>query len=287
MHAVRVELAARKFTLPYECPCCGAPPDTELGITAKATRHTLGFPYCERCVAHVRAWEAAGVGSAGVMVLAILAAIAAVASGAILAAVAIFVVGASLAWWLRTARRAAARRACGESCAAAGRAVSYVGWSSGTSAFTFASPTFAARFAEANQPLLANVTAQLRKLIDGYHKARLAVPTPAVAAGVAPPPLTARDWQARIEGTKGVVARRIALSRALEMIEEPQARRDLIQTVARLELAPVIDKLQRASSSPAKRALITTAIVEVRADNIADELQAAILDKLEARLAEL
>ncbi|HEY5952118.1 MAG TPA: hypothetical protein VIV40_41760, partial [Kofleriaceae bacterium] len=217
MAAVTVELAARKFSLPFECPCCGAPPDTELGITSKTTGQSLAFPYCTRCVAHVRTWDSAGVAGAGVMVLAITAAVGTAVSGAILVAFSSFVVGASLAWWLRQSRRAAAKAGCGESCATVGLAVTYLGWSGSTSGFSFASPTFAARFAEANPSLLANATPQLRKLIDGYHKARLAVPTPAVAAGVAPPPLSARDWIARIESTKGTVARRIALVRALEM----------------------------------------------------------------------
>lgn len=287
MPAIVVELAARKFALPYECPCCGAPPDTEVSVRAKATGQALEFPYCLRCVAHVRKWEASGIASSGVMVLAILAALVLAVKTTILIGIAAFVVASSLAWWLRTARRAAARALCGASCAAPGLALAYLGWTGTTSMFSFASPTFAARFAEANPTLLANETAQLRKLLDGYKQARLAVPTPAVAAGVAPPPLTPGEWQARIESAKGVVARRIALVRALEMIEEPQARRELIQTAAGIELAPVLDKLHRVSSPSAKRALLAAAIEEVAADNIPDELQKAMLEKLETRVAEL
>jgi hypothetical protein len=222
------------------------------------------------------------------MVLAIVGAIGAAIAGSILIALAIFVAAASLAWWLRSSRRAAAHAACVESCATPASAVTYLGWSGATSSFSFASPTFAARFAEANSTILAAETPQLRKLLDGYRRARLAVPTPAVAAGVAPPPLTARDWAARIEATTtGTVARRIELQRALEMIEDARQRRELIQTVARIELAPLLDKLQRLSSPAAKRSLLTSAIEQIRADNIADDLQAAELEKLEARLAEL
>jgi hypothetical protein len=285
--SVIVELAARKFMLPSECPCCGAPPDTEVNVRSSATGQVLGFPYCERCVAHVRKWDASGVASAGVMVLAILVALALAVMTTILVGLGVFVVASSLAWWLRSARRAAAHAACGVSCASPGLAVTYQGWTGTTSSFAFASPTFAARFAEANAALLANQSQQLRKLLDGYKRARLAVPTPAVAAGVAPPPLTAREWIARIEATTGVVARRVALQRALEMIEEPQPRRELIQTVARIELAPLLDKLQRESSPAAKRVLLAAAIEHIATDNIPDELQAALLEKLEARVAEL
>jgi hypothetical protein len=287
MGAVIVELASRKFALPTECPCCGAPPDTELPITSRATRHSFVFPYCDRCVRHLRIWEGSGVGSAGLMVLAITGAIGAAISGAFLLAVGVFIVGAVIAWILRQSRRAAAKRGCGESCATPGAAVTYFGWTGTTSSFSFVSPTFAARFAEANAQIVANHSPQLRKLLDGYKKARLAVPTPAVAAGVAPPPLTARDWLARLEATHGTVARRIALQRALEMIDDPQPRRELIQTVAGIELAPLLDKLHRQSSPAAKRTLLNAAIKQVRDDNIPDELQTAILEKLEARLAEL
>jgi hypothetical protein len=287
MAAVTVELAARKFTLPFECPCCGAPPDAELRVTSNTTGQALEFPYCARCIAHLRRWEQSGVASAGIMVLVITGAIGAAISGAFLVAAIIFVAGASLAWWLRVARRASAKAACGESCATPGHAVTYLGWSGATSGFVFASPTFAARFAEANQNLLAAETAQLRKLLDGYRKARLAVPTPAVAAGVAPPPLTAADWQRRIESTQGKVARRIALQRALEFISDPHKRRELIHTLARIELAPLLDKLQHLSSPAAKRDLLAATIEAIKADNIPDELQAAELEKLEARLAEL
>jgi hypothetical protein len=221
------------------------------------------------------------------MVLSIAAAVVAASTLSILLALGMFVVGASLAWISRSVRRAAAKARCGESCATTGLAVSYLGWAGGVSSFSFASPTFAARFAEANPTLLTNTSNQLLKLLDGYRKARLAVPTPAVAAGVAPPPLTAREWMTRIEGTKGTVARRIALQRALEMIEEPQPRRELIQTVARIELAPLLDKLQRQSSPAAKRALLATAIEQIRSDNIFDELQVAELKQLEARIDEL
>lgn len=287
MPAIVVELAARKFALPYECPCCGAPPDTEVSVRAKATGQALEFPYCERCVAHVRSWDASGIVSSGVMVLAILGALVLAVKATILVGIAVFVVASTLAWWLRSARRAAARAMCGPSCAATGLALGYLGWTGTTSMFSFASPTFAARFAEANPALLANETAQLRKLLDGYKKARLAVPTPAVAAGVAPPPLTPGEWLARIESAKGVVARRIALVRALEMTEDPPSRRELIQTTARIELAPVFDRLHRLSSPPAKRALLAAAIEEVASDNIPDELQKLMLEKLEARVSEL
>jgi hypothetical protein len=288
MRGVVVEVSATRFGIPFECPCCGAtPPASELPITARQTGQTLLFPYCNRCVKHVRAFETSGVISAGVMVIGIAAAMTAAIIAGWLAAVGTFVVFALIAWTIRNARRKAAASGRVESCASTGIAVEYRGWSGATSAFTFESPTFAARFAEQNSSLLENVSPELRKLVDRYHKARLAVPTPAVAAGVAPPPMNARDWIARIESTEGTVARRVQLQRALDMIEEPPSRRELIQTVVRIELAPLVAKLNRLTSPATKKSLLQSSVSQLQADNVFDELQAAELEALNARLAEL
>jgi hypothetical protein len=288
MRGVVVEVSATRFGFPFECPCCGAtPPDSELAITARQTGQTLLFPYCKRCVKHVRAYDTSGVISAGVMVIGIAAAMTAAIIAGWLAAVATFVVTALIAWTLRNARRKAAASGRVPSCAATGIAVEYRGWSGATSAFTFESPTFAARFAEQNTSQLASVSPQLRKLLDGYRKARLAVPTPAVAAGVAPPPMDVRGWLARLESTEGTVARRVQLQRALEMIEEAPSRRELIQTVVRIELAPLITRLNRLTSPATKKSLLQSSVSQLEADNVFEELQTAELEALRARLAEL
>ncbi len=292
MRGVVVELAAQRFEIPYECPCCGAtPPDGELSIGGAAEGRQGGgsllFPYCKRCTQHAREWESSGVASAGVMVLGIIAAVVLGMSLGALFGVPAFIGAASLAWWLRNKQRASAAAGRGASCAASGVAVEYRGWTGTTSAFTFESPTFAARFAEQNPSLLVNASPELGKLLDRYKRARLAVPTPAVAAGVAPPPLTEREWLARVESTEGTVARRVQLQRALAMVDEPRPRRELIQAVAGIELAPLLAKLQRLTSPAAKRALLESSMQSIRADNIPEELAAYELQQLQARLAEL
>lgn len=287
MPGVIVEVSSRKFGVPFECPCCGAAPETDVRVTARPSGQTLAFPYCRRCVSHVSAWESAGVASAAIMLLGILSAVVIAFAAKVWLGLAVFVAAATIAWWVRGARRAAATGLCGASCASPQLALEYRGWSGQVSSFAFESPTFAARFAEQNQSLLANVTPQLRKLLDAYRKARLAVPTPAVATGVAPPPLTVKDWLARIESTEGTVARRVALGRALEMTDEAAGRRELIQTVARLELAPLLDRLSRVQSPAQKRSLLERAIADLGVDNIPDELEAVELQHLQARVAEL
>lgn len=279
MRGVVVEISAHRFGIPFECPCCGAPPAAEIRVGPRGTL----FPYCKRCAEHARAWDNSGVASALAMVLTIVAAaICALTVGALFG-VGVFVLGASIAWVVRMSRRKAAEAMRGASCATTGIAVV----AQGAQSFTFESPTFAARFAEENKALLAHPSPQLQRLVDGYHRARLAIPTPAVAAGIAPPPLNAREWLTRLETTQGTLARRVQLARALEMIEEAHSRRELIQHVARHELAPVLAQLSRMASAAGKKQLIEDSLARIRLDNLSEELEAAQLQELQGRVSEL
>ncbi len=280
MPGVVVEIAGPRFEIPYECPCCGATPaNAEIRLSPAGAL----FPYCTRCLEHTKLHDGARVASALAMVTTLVATtIAAVTFGAMAAAI-VFVVGATIAWLVRTARRKAAMAKRGASCCATELAVA----EQGPHAFAFESPTFGARFAEENKTRLASVSPQLQRLMDGYQRARLAVPTPAVAAGIAPPPLTHREWLVRIEATTGTLARRVQLTRALEMTEEVHLRRELLQSAAKLELAPVLARLSRLASSAAKKQHLEDAIARVRLDNLSEELQAAQIHELESRLAEL
>ena len=71
------------------------------------------------------------------------------------------------------------------------------------------------------------------------------------------------------------------------MIDPPPERRELVQTVARLELAPMLDKLQRSPSPAAQKALLLTFLEQLRTENISDELEAAMTTALDARVKEL
>src|SRR4051812_30561588 len=80
MAGLIVQVTGRRFAIPFECPCCGAPPDTELhiprarsGNAAPDSAAGLDVPYCSRCMRHAEAWEHAGVGSAAVLVVGVLA----------------------------------------------------------------------------------------------------------------------------------------------------------------------------------------------------------------------
>lgn len=286
MPSVAVEVASQRFDIPFECPCCGATPTAEVTIAPKTSGPTLLFPYCERCVNHSRGYDAARMSSTLLMLIAIVFAALIGFAFSPLAGLGAFAIGAFAAYWLRMWWQKAATLKRAPSCASTPVAVTFEGWSGTTSAFTFESPTFAARFAEQNKSLLANQTPQLQRLVEGYHKARLAIPTPAVAAGTAPPPLDHAGWMKRVESTHGILARRVQLQRALEMTEMPSQRRELVQLVARAELERVTSRLAQMSNPADKKRLIAQTIDEIRADNIFDELQAAEIAELEARAAE-
>src|SRR5687767_7950870 len=81
MNTVIVELCARSFMFPLECPCCGSEPDAETVITRKTSRRRvasdsarqLAFPFCKQCMSHVAAWETGSMRAAAVILLGIAA----------------------------------------------------------------------------------------------------------------------------------------------------------------------------------------------------------------------
>ena len=288
-----VEVSARTFEVPFECPCCGATPDTELGISVtrtsgrpvgRDTARALDFPYCGRCAGHVGIWESAGMRSAGVIVTGIVAAVVVSLATRFVIGAIVFVAAILFAWSLGSARRAAARAGTGPSCASPGRALAYLGWSGTTSAFSFESPTYAARFAEQNTKHLTHVGDRLRKLIEGHRIARLAVPTPAAPQLVVPPPAGVNDWIQRIERSRSAVERRNTLSRALDVARDAGERAQLLEAASRIELAPIMGRVDGLSSAGAKKHGLQKAIDRIRADNIPEELAAEQIRRLEARL---
>jgi hypothetical protein len=296
MSGVIVEVSARAFAIPFECPCCGAAPDSELTIAPPRTgtnrdgddpARGLEFPYCRRCAAHATAWSAASTAASGVALLGIAAG--AVVAVAARVAIGVAVVGCSIpiALAVGARRRARAKAALGPACASPGTAVTYLGASGGVRAFSFESPTYTARFAEQNAAALTKVSAELRALIEGHRIARLVVPTPAAPVTVVSAPPSAAEWIARLEAQTGRVARRNTFARALEVAHEPDDRNRLIAAASRLELAPVLAQLDDRSSTAARRRQLEVAIAHARADNLIDELRDAVLRELEARLRAL
>jgi hypothetical protein len=265
-------------------------PDTELPIALTATARALApdtarsllVPYCQRCVGHALRWEASGVASAGIMLAGLVAGIALALTVHIGVGIAAAVIAAPLGYAARQVRRTKAKAACGESCATTGRAVTYLGWSGTTTAFDFESHAYAARFAEANPSLIASPTPQLAKLLEGHRVARLAVPTPA-ASVVVPPPATFDDWIAKLEAATAAVSRRATVTRGLDALTDLAERQRFIMKATELEVAPIVADLE-GLDAPQRRQRLQRAIDDVRADNIPEALQVAMLFDLESRL---
>lgn len=289
MAGLIVQVTGRRFAIPFECPCCGAPPDTELrvprarGVTAAADSAAgLDVPYCSRCMRHAEAWEHAGVGSAAVLVIGVLAFISLtlIAARPLLGLIAL-VASIPVALAVAAARRKRAKAGCTEACAAPGMALAYHGFNGTLTSIAFESLTYAARFAEHNTGIVLE-TPQLRRLLEGHRIARLQVPTPAAAVSLSAAP-TPAEWRSKIEQARGPLARRTALSRALDALADDAVRADLIRSAADAELAPVLARAKSLSGT-AKRQHLEAAIAEVRADNLPEPLQAAELQQLDLLL---
>ncbi len=296
MSGVLVEVSARTFAIPFECPCCGAAPDAEITVApprSGASRAAddavrgLEFPYCRLCVGHATAWSEASTATSGVALLGIAAGIVVAVTSRVAVGLAVIGCAIPVAMVIGTSRRARAKASCGPACASPGHAVAYLGWSGTARAFSFESPTYTARFAEQNAAHLTNVSARLRALLEGHRVARLVVPTPAAPVTVVSPPPTLAQWIAKLEAAPGRVARRNLLQRALDSAHEPDERRQLVAAACRLELAPVLDEIDDRTSHAARRQQLEAAIAHARADNLADELRDAVLYELEARLQAL
>ena len=260
MSGILVEVSGRTFSIPFECPCCGAAPDGELTVAPPRDHRSdddpprgVDFPYCRACLEHATAWSRAGAAASSVMFVG-------VAAGATVAVFTRVVVGLAvvgcaipIAMAVGRSRRARARASLGPACAAPGNAVAYLGAPGSVRRFSFESPTYTARFAELNAAQLHNASPQLRTLVEGHRIARLVVPTPAAAVTVVAPPPTVADWQVRLEAAPGRVARRNILARALEVVHEPDDRERLIGAASRLGLAPMLDRIDDRSSAAARR----------------------------------
>jgi len=147
---MRVELSGHRFIFPNNCACCGKPPDTTITVSAtnpasKTTpTKTWDIPYCSGCVSHVRSAELAERFNAA----------------GCLAVVAVFGLGAAVAWWLGVvagvacliavslhdkqtcdAHRLAAEKARCTSCTGLKQAVDYVSWRATCHCFEVTSTT--------------------------------------------------------------------------------------------------------------------------------------------------
>ena len=279
MSGLTVQVSARRFTIPFECPCCGAPPDSELRVprqrganAAPDSASGLDVPYCSRCARHAEAWDHAGVGSAAVLVLGVIAfVVVSLVLAKPLFGLLALVASIPIALAVAGARRKNAKAQCSESCAAPGLALQYLGWNGTLTSIAFESLTYAARFAEQNTGAVLE-TPQLRKLLDAHRIARLQVPTPAAAVSVSAAP-TPAEWKRKIEEAKGPVARRTALVRALDAIADADARRELVRAAAEREVASV----------GTSREDVEAALAAVRAENVPEQLQAEVEAMLEAR----
>lgn len=292
--ATIVEVSGRRFEVPLDCPCCGAAPDAEIAVPlARSSREraadsaaSIDMPYCLRCVGHVARWQSAAVVLTGLIVLGSVAFVVAAIASWIVTGLVVLVGLTALGAVVATSRRREARRACQPSCGSVDLSVAYLGYSGTTTGLAFKSIAYGAKFAERNTARLVE-DARIRRLLEHYKLARIAVPTPAAAISVIPPPLDAGEWIARLTTTTTRVARRGALAGALEVLHDRRDREQLVRTVAAIELSAYVAPLDRMPSAAARRRHLRATLDQVRRDNVPEPLQDLLVRELEQRLAGL
>ncbi|MBA3394362.1 MAG: hypothetical protein H0T89_17075 [Deltaproteobacteria bacterium] len=243
----------------------------------------LLFPYCSRCVGHVRIWETGSMASSVIMLTGISGGIVIALSQTALGGLLVFGAALVAAVIVTSIMQSRARSHCLPSCASGAKAVVFYGWSGSTNTFAFESAAYTARFAEQNATKLASVDPGLRHLLEAHKVARLQVPTPASATRTVPPPRDLKQWLAHLDHQPTRVSRRIAFGRALDVVSDPDERATLVHVVCSAELAPIFARIDGVASSTRRREL-QRALSDVRADNIPEELREAELVDLDRRI---
>src|SRR6266700_3928561 len=173
---MRIDLSGQNFVFPDKCACCGQPPTMELAASASKSRgkrvvHTKtnvwDFPYCVRCVGHVKNAEGARavawvLGILSIALSCFLAYLINAMTGMVIVLLAL--TGTGLIYKRQMAR---ARAQCSADCACVGRAMAYLGWHGTLHQFDLHSPYFARDFMVANQSKLVNLSTQGRTLLAG------------------------------------------------------------------------------------------------------------------------
>lgn len=173
---MRVDLSGYRFVFPDKCACCGNHADAEFAASAsrssgKRVVHTKTnvwkFPYCGRCIGHVKSAEGANALALilGILSFALGISLGFAVNSAIGFVIGVFaIVGTSL---LYKHQMAQALGQCVPQCVCVRRAVSYLGWHGTLHQFEVCSPHFARDFMVANQNKLVNLSAEAKKLLEG------------------------------------------------------------------------------------------------------------------------
>jgi len=171
---MRVDVSGHQFVFPTACVCCNGKADTELTVSAskstgKRVIHTntnaWDIPFCDRCVEHVKAAEAA------VFLAWVLGVLSVVAAGVLwyfltpFLGIPVGVAGLAGTGFLYNKLMADARAKCGPDCVCVEKAVKYLGWHGPLHKFWITSEDYALAFMVANQKKLVNLSQEATDLL--------------------------------------------------------------------------------------------------------------------------
>jgi hypothetical protein len=176
---MRVEASGRQFIFPAECACCGGSADGRLTASASkttgkkvvhTTTHTWDFPYCSRCLRHVRAAQSAV--SVGIFLAALTAVLAVVLYLAVAPwlAVLVGIVGFVGMVMLYNKMMGSAKAACAPECACVSSAVAFLEWDGSRQAFEITSTSYAVAFMVANERKVVNLSPRALLLLEAQGR---------------------------------------------------------------------------------------------------------------------
>lgn len=181
---MRIEASGYKLEFPQACACCGCSADTAVTVSAskssgrkvvRTKTNTWDFPYCRRCVKHVRIMRIARI-------VALTTAAAALIAGGIYylriaprLGILLAITGVSASILIFVSLKAYAVSVMKVNCVCVGAAVRFLDWHGTQQAFEIVSPQYALGFMMANQRKLINLSPEARHLFEGAgyeHRAK-------------------------------------------------------------------------------------------------------------------
>lgn len=321
-----VHVRGRELTFPYNCACCFAPADTRLRLFTTQLRGVRGrhvetgtweIPYCTLCSSHSTDFANAHhefaffvpLGAILGLVLFVALASSAPAIGLLLGCIPALG-GLFARQHFRSEKKKEASARCTPGCCGPGQGARFVGWDGSTQTFELFNRLFAAEFLVKNEKKLVNLNHDGHQLLSWKHgqlraaweaeEARLRPQREAAAAAeyarraeqerfaMAEAEKEAfNNALSKLEAARGPAARRNAIDKAFKTIQNPMMRMRLLTEAAQALVNVALEKAESMKSTAARRNALQSALDELLADDVPDELQQQQLSALQAALNEL
>lgn len=332
---MHVSVSAKQLIFPKQCACCAGKADEKLTVystrrtgvrVVREQTHSWNFPYCQSCVYHVQAADAAisydlfaylGFFLCVVVCISIGLALQSYTDG-----IAFLVAGVllgivlgilSVIWATRLDEKQTKRiESMRQShCVCTKKAISYEGWSGSVQHFYFHSKIYGVRFVLANRAKIVNLSSEVESFIAQFleeedRKLKIQVLVEQTIAKKKEEEIQAQeissttpvnaahdphdsllDWVDRIESLNGPVARRKALQRGLQLLPTQELKDELISEAFKIEVEIALEKAEAQNNFSAKRQTLQKAVELIQAHSFSEALQEPSIQKLRQAMESL